>query len=79
MGCRHGWVRVKILAAEVLVTQSWEECGKCSPAAAPRELQAGPGLPARPGSSAACTVLRTATLSWGSAGALLTRHRQGPN
>lgn len=78
-GCRHGWAWVKVLAAEVPVTQSWEECGKCSPATAPREMQAGPGLPARLGSSAACTAPRTVTLSWGSEGTLLTRRREGPN
>lgn len=63
MGCQHGQAQVKVLAVEVRVTQSREECGKCSPATAPREMQAGPGLPARPGSSAACTAPRATMLA----------------
>lgn len=61
------------------MTQSQEECGKCSSAAVPREMQAGPGLPAQPGSSATCTALRAATLGRGSECALLTRRHEGPN
>lgn len=57
-GCQLGQAQVKVLAAKLPVTQSWEECGKCSSAAAPREMQAGPGLPARPGSMAACSAQR---------------------
>lgn len=63
--CWHSQAQVQVLAAEVWMTQSGAECGKCSLATKPREEQAGPGLPAagRCDGSAA-----------GAARALLTRH-----
>lgn len=44
--CWHSQAQVQVLAAEVLMTQSGAECGKCSLATMPREMQAGLGLPA---------------------------------
>lgn len=70
--CWHSQAQVQVLAAEVSMTQSGAECGKCSLAAMPREEQAGLGLPA---AGLQCRVRRAGCMV-GAARVLLTRHRQ---
>lgn len=70
--CWHSQAQVQVLAAEVWMTQSGAECGKCSLATVPREQQAGLGLRA-----AWCRVPALGEgRAAGAAGALLTRHRR---